>query len=647
MKITWDQWAVPTIVGDDDLDTVYGMGYAQAVAVGRDVLELYGMARGKAASYWGADFLKEDLFTASLGLDARTDEWFAEQTPDTLARIAAFCDGFNAACDEDETRAAHRREVLPIAPRDVIAHVLRVFVRFNQIDGKRLAFDPVDFYGHTLAGSNSWAIAGEKSTTGNALVMINPHLSWSIKYHRFIELRTISPARSFDGATLIGVPWQSMGHSDHVAWAHTVNPIRNLVVFELKNVADNQYDFDGQRLAFETIEHTINVRDGEPVTVVERRSVHGPVITAPDGVDVAVRIAGVLNHPAYHALDSWWQMSCAKSIEEMFAIHDRAWLPMFNITAGDSSGSVGALYCGTPPVRESWADCDRRLPGDDPGLIADEVHPASAMPRVIDPECGWVTNCNDTPFLWCDPPLNEADYPPAIAPGVHQVDDIRPLVSRDWLKGHDTVSPEQLLELKFHKRAVLADIVLDELLAAAKVHPDLEAAISVLGTWDRQMNSDSAGYPLFLMWLLASAPAMLAKELLIEGDEPGALPIGLRDAAASAATLQAAVLGFTLLGLPLDVSIGEIMPIGEGDEAIPGDGGSGLVGSLKSFEILPAPTGGFVVGVADTYVSRVELREGQPALAESLLVYGNTTEPGAPPAPSQFKVWAADKLRTL
>ena len=33
MQITWDRWAVPTITGDDDLDVVRGIGYAQAVAV--------------------------------------------------------------------------------------------------------------------------------------------------------------------------------------------------------------------------------------------------------------------------------------------------------------------------------------------------------------------------------------------------------------------------------------------------------------------------------------------------------------------------------------------------------------------------------------------------------------------------------------
>ena len=177
MQVSWDEWAVPTLTGGDELDVTKGVGYAQAVAVGADVLELYGIARGKASAYWGSQFLGEDTFTAQLGLDAKTDEWFAAQLPETLQRIAAFCDGFNAACAEDESRGAGRREVVPVTPRDVVAHTLRVLVRVNQIDAKQLAFSAEAFYGIDGAGSNSWAIAGSKSTTGSALVMINPHMS--------------------------------------------------------------------------------------------------------------------------------------------------------------------------------------------------------------------------------------------------------------------------------------------------------------------------------------------------------------------------------------------------------------------------------------------------------------------------------------
>ena len=663
MQVTWDSWAVPTITGADDHDVVKGVGYAQAVAVGGDVLELYGIARGKAAAYWGERFLVEDTFTARLGLVAKGDEWFAAQLPETLSRIEAFCEGFNAACEADPNIGAERREVLPVTPRDVIGHVQRIMVRFNQVDGPQLAFSPFDFYGVEPAGaagpgssrqhdtgiekpgSNSWAVGGKVSTTGNAMVMINPHMSWSLKYHRFFEFRTVSPGRFFHGCTLIGAPWQSMGYSDKVAWGHTVNPIKNLVVFELKNTEDGSYDFDGGRRAFDTREHVLEVKGGDPVTVVERRTVHGPVVTAPDGTDVAIRIAGVLSNPAYHCLESWWQLSLAGTVEELFATHDRVWLPMFTMTAGDSKGSVGALFCGTPPVRTDWEESKRRLPGDDPALVADEVHPASAMPRVIDPECGWVTNCNETPWLFCDPPLDPTDYPPAIAPPINEVDDPRPLVSRDWLKKHPTVSPEELLELKYHKRAVIADAVLDQLLAAARGHEDLADAVAVLEKWDRYVHADSAGAPLFWFWIVLSLPVAPYLGWFTGVEVPGAMPTGIKDVEAGVERLKAAVLTFGLLGLPLDASMGQLQTLGTGDEAVPADGGSGFLGSLKSLELSPTVTGELIVAVADTWISHVQLQQDAPAVAQSLLVYGNTTEPGAPPSPSQFKVWAADQLR--
>ena len=646
MQISWDRWAVPTIVGEDDLDVVRGVGYAQAVAVANDVLELYGLARGEAAAYWGADFLHEDTFTATLGLKAKTDEWFAAQLPETVERLTAFCEGFNAACAEDPERGGDRRAVLPVTPRDVIAHLLRDFVRFNQIDGEMLAFDPKDFYGARMAGSSSWAIAGSKSTTGNAMVMINPHLSWKLKYHRFIEFRTVSPGRDFHGVTLIGAPWQAMGYSPHVSWAHTVNPIRNLVVYAL-DVEDGTYAFDGGRRDLETIEHTVEVLGAEPVTVVERRSLHGPVVVAPDGTDVAVRIAGVLDQPAYHALEAWWQLSLATSVKDLFATHDRTWLPMYTITAGDSSGSVGALFCGTPPVRESWDEVKVRQDGSVASTATFAVHPASAMPRVIDPECGWVNNCNETPWLFTDPPLDPADYPAAIAPDPFDVAEIRPFVSRDWLKRHETVSPEQLLELKLNKRAVLADLVLDQLLEAAEGVEGLEEAVTVLRAWDRTMTHDSKGYVLAYLWIALATPAVaMHQKLFVPREQPGELPRELADPAEAVTFLQAAVGLLGLGGLSLDVAMGDLATYGRPDNPLRADGSSGLLGGLKCLEVLPTLQG-FEIVVADTWVSRVQMRADGPPVAHSLLVYGNTTDPAAPPSDDQYVLWHADQLRPL
>ncbi|WP_154697840.1 penicillin acylase family protein [Lentzea guizhouensis] len=642
VKIEWDEWAVPTIVGRNEFDVTYGVGYVQARANAREVLDIYGRARGAAAARWGSAYVADDRFTVQLGLKAQTDVWLRAQKPQTLARIKAFCEGFNAACAENTALGGDRREILPVTPRDIIGHVVRVFARFTTIDGEGLAFPPEQFAGSV--GSNGWAVSGRRSSTGHAMLVINPHLVWR-GYQRFFEMRTRHPGRDFHGAALLGLPWQNMGYSPAVGWGHTVNPIPNMSVYDLK-LSGNRYVHNGRQRELQVTEHRIEVRGAEPVTVLERRSVHGPVVTAPDGVDVAVRIAGVLHHPATSALEGWWRLSTATSVQELFKIHDRTPLPLFNMIAADARGSIGALYCGTPPVREhgDFDDSRRRLPGDDPKWLWDRVHPASKMPRVINPESGWVQNCNETPWFYTHPPLPARDWPAAIAPSADQVDDLRPVASRTWLKAQRTITPESLLGLKFTKRALLADVVLDELLAAASAEADLQDAVRVLADWDRHAHHDSKGYLLFYLWSILNVTAIGDRTLFRHVAEPGAVPAGLADPAAAVRTLRAAKAVLLGARAPLDASVGQVVSLGEGRDAIPGDGGSGVVGILKSFEISPA-AGGFTKVLGDTWVSLVQFRPGGRTSAQSVLVYGNTTEPGAPASKSQYAVWAADRLR--
>ena len=91
---------------------------------------------------------------------------------------------------------------------------------------------------------------------------------------------------------------------------------------------------------------------------------------------------------------------------------------------------------------------------------------------------------------------------------------------------------------------------------------------------------------------------------------------------------------------------GDVATFGADDDGmpIPARGGAQIVGALKVLEMLPGGDG-LEVMIGDTWVSRVELRPGEPPLADSLLVYGNTTEPTAPRSKSQYGLWAEDLLR--
>lgn len=159
------------------------------------------------------------------------------------------------------------------------------------------------------------------------------------------------------------------------------------------------------------------------------------------------------------------------------------------------------------------------------------------------------------------------------------------------------------------------------------------------------MNADSKGYLLCYLWAAMATPTMIVPGIFfVPRAEPGMMPTELADPEAAVGVLQAAVEVLTLLGVPLDAAIGDVCVMGRPDSPLPADGGSGVLGGLKCLEPMPGPDGVQIV-VADSWVSRVQLQVDGPPVADSLLVYGNTTDPAAPPSEDQFAVWAVDQLR--
>jgi len=629
MRIDWDEHGTPTITAEDDLGACRGFGHAQALAHATAVLELYGIARGRAAALWGEEFLSGDVDHARLGLEAAVETWWLAQEEGTRQRLAAFCEGFNAACAEDPDLGGARRAALPVTARDVVAHTLALVFGFARFWDQGLAFPTAGGEGLLGGGSSAWAVTAERSGTGEALLMINPHIPWVGPYRMF-EARSVSPGRRCHGATPIGFPWQSFAHTPDVGWTHTVNPLPQLWVYELETAGD-RYRLGEELVPVETHEHRVEVRDGEGVTVTERRSVHGPVTTAPDGVTVALRIAGVLHRPVTTALESWWQMSLAGSVRELFAAQEQWPLPMFNIIAADSSGSIGAAFCGASPHRPggSFEDSRHRLPGHERSLIWEELNPPHSLPRVIDPDCGWVQNVNETPWWFCDPPMDPADHPDGIAPPPDRIRDIRSPLSRARMAARDRIGLEDLLELKWDTRAHLADIVLDQLLAAAGADGDLVEAVRVLRDWDRHAEAESRGYLLFHLWAHDHFPVgevVMDDNRLTPAQTPGGLPTGLRDPEEAVESLRRSVATLVGWGLPLDAAYGEVARIGEAPEDAPASGGPTYFGLFKCLEIVPGEGTWPAIG-GDSWICLVRFG-AEAQTASGLLLPGPASEPG-------------------
>ena len=126
-EILWDTWGVPHVYGTTDEAVFHGQGWAQMASHGDLILRLYGQARGRAAEYWGEDYLDSDRWVRTMGIPQRGEAWVAAQTPAFQRNIEAFARGMNDyAAAHPDAISDEVKAVLPVTAADVMAHGNRV-----------------------------------------------------------------------------------------------------------------------------------------------------------------------------------------------------------------------------------------------------------------------------------------------------------------------------------------------------------------------------------------------------------------------------------------------------------------------------------------------------------------------------------------
>ncbi len=275
-EILWDNYGVPHIYGKTTAGMYYAFGWAQMHNHANLVLQLYGEARGRAAEYWGSNYLRRDEIIQKLNLARISQKIYDQQHPEYKTYLDAFVKGINAyAKAHPEAIVEKYKQVLPVTPQDVIAHTINIIaIDFIAID---------NIYGsitEASRGSNAMAIAAGRSASGHAMLMANPHLFWGGS-STFFEAHLNAPGFAAYGATLVGMPVLAIAFNNHLGWTHTVNPNNNSTRYEL-TLKDNGYVLDGAVVPFETRTVTIKIKqpDGsmKEEQLICKYAKQGPVI---------------------------------------------------------------------------------------------------------------------------------------------------------------------------------------------------------------------------------------------------------------------------------------------------------------------------------------------------------------------------------
>lgn len=666
-EILWDTWGVPHVYAPDDAGVFYAFGWAQAQAHGDLLLRLYGVARGRGAEYFGPKYLPSDRLLRRMGIPERAPRWAEAQSPAMRANLEAFVRGVNAfARAHPEHFAPEVRPVLPVTVEDLFAHIQRVYFVYLTLGGQRPAGEPFNdvipipdllpdapAMGTGVAGSNAWAVAASRTERGHSLLLANPHLYWG-DYHTFFEAHLNAPGLELYGVAQVGWPVLRYGFNPRLGWAHTVNTLKGWDAYALRAEGEG-YWLDGRWRPFEVGHQTLRVRQPDGGLREERlevrRSVHGPVVGEQNGRPVAVRCVGLEVAPIPGVFEQYWAMGKAHDLAGFEAALREQQNAMFSVLYADGEGHVLHLFGGLVPRRPGgdWSAWASTLPGDDSSLIWHEVHGYDELPRVLDPETGWLQNANNPPWFTTLPPaLRAEDYPPYVAPQLmifREQRSIRLLAA--LAQGGATL--EKMVEAAGSTRSELADRLVPPLLEAARNAPDplVRRAAGVLERWDRAFDPQSVGADLFSRWLLAMQPAdRLASNLVAEPWDPARpldTPRGLADPARALFALRVAALGLLGEAGTLERPWGEVVRARRGAYDVPGHGHLDPFGVFRVSGFAPAPDGRWDTAFGTTYVAAVEF--GEVVRAKVLLSYGNSSQPGSPHNGDQLELFARKAMR--
>ncbi len=637
-EILWDHYGVPHIYAKTNQEMYYAFGWAQMNNHANLLLKIYGQARGRAAEYWGADYLTSDKQVLLYDLPTKAEAMYAKQPAEYKSYIDAFVKGINdyskkypGAIDND------MKVVLPLKGADVLANISRTVYRFltaNERAATEKLFQP---------GSNAIAIGASRSASGNAMLVINPHLPWKPDFTLLFEADLNSPTLHSYGTTFVGMPLLFIAFNDNLGWTHTVNTLDASDRYEL-TMRENGYLLDGAIVPFDKKITAIKIKQAggtmKEETMEIKISKHGPVIGEKNNKAYAVRVAGLDNDKIF---EEYHKMMSAKNFSEFESALKMMQIPMFNVIYADKDGNIFYLFNGNLPKRPEgdfpfWRGT---IDGTRSNLIWQETLGYDALPKVFNPPAGFLQNANDPPWLCTYPPvLDPRKFPSYIAPlGMP----FRPQRAVNMIRNDSSISFDELVGYKLNTGVETAERFLDDLLAAVDKYPDTNAsrAAAILKAWDRKTDAGSKGAVLFSTWFEKITPAMYAVRL--DPRSPLSTPDGLKDEEQAVALLIDATKETEKKYGSANIAWGDVYRLRLNGMDLPASGGWQQQGVFMSLNYTEDQDHKYSAEGGETFIAVTEF--GKKPKAEVLLCYGNATRPGSKHGSDQLKLFSEKKLR--
>ncbi|MFT4711994.1 MAG: acyl-homoserine lactone acylase PvdQ [Candidatus Azotimanducaceae bacterium] len=513
VKIIRDDYGVPHIYGKTDADAVFGLLYAQAEDDFNRVERNYIWATGRLAEVEGEDALFSDLRAR---LYMTTDEAIAayNESPDWLKALCdAYADGLNYyLATHPEVRPKLLTKFEPWMPmffsegsiggdiEQVPLAGIRTFYGSQKPLKKQLLSSNTTSNSHfdlkEPRGSNGFAIAGELTESGNAMLLINPHTSF---YFRG-EVHVVSEeGLNAYGAVTWGQFFVYQGFNENTGWMHTSTRLDFMDEFVEQVEQRNgklMYLYGEEWRPVEVSKVTLKYKDGDKQSLRSfpmYHTHHGPITHTIDDKWVATK----LNWDPVNALQQSYirsKQTGHKGFREMMDIRTNS---SNNTVYADSEGNIAYYHGNFVPRRNVAYDFSQPVDGSNPETDWQGVHTVDEIVTILNPKNGWIQNCNSTPFTAAAEfsPVRE-NYPVYMAP---DPENFRGLHAVKVLTGQKDLTLDKLIDLAYDPYLPGFEKLISGLIKAYDNNKKqgqtagaaVEEAIEILRQWDKKVSADS------------------------------------------------------------------------------------------------------------------------------------------------------------
>jgi penicillin amidase len=449
---TRDEAGVAHIEADGWQDALYALGYLHAIDRPTQIFFSQVVALGKAAGRIAnkPELVETDKFFRRAGLHRALDREVKNLAPATRAQLDCYCNGINDGLQEAGRSlpmwvtgfhprpwepssvlaignllsfaglavAAQENErlLLELIQSGIQPELLRELMApyLDNVDfqslmdiriERRLSDEALEMLADLprLAGSNAWAVAPQRSATGQALLAADPHLEVNrlpaIWYETALHW---GDDQYVMGATLPGCPLMAVGRSHQLAWGVTYlhADTSDFFVEECRPGGDSgwQYRRGEQWQDFQVREEVIERKGTQPTTLRVFENAQGTLrwdlTDQTPGKYLSAKWVGSQDG-AGGSIGCWLKMlHCQTAAEAMQVVRENPH-PTLAWVFADRDGHIGRQASGWLPRRAEGQI------GIVPALAWDETThwqgrlESQLLPSLYDPPEGYLASANE------------------------------------------------------------------------------------------------------------------------------------------------------------------------------------------------------------------------------------------------------------